>query len=159
MKTSFRSVDSIFILFGCCQRLWTSSKEMRERHANSCASGEDDCTCDSGWCRLEETGGGRRAWKEQSDKSYLGGRGATCDPQEKKKSLLVPSPLFSPSFPLVPFLFYKVLGGYCCRILSAVKCPRAQSYFRCFTGGPQSDRKGVICFDFASHTKQSPSLI
>lgn len=63
-------------------------------------------------------------------------------------------PTFSPPSPR----FFKVLGGYCCRILSVVKRPQAQSYFRCFTGGPWRDRKGVICFDLPLAQTNPPVL-
>lgn len=44
-------------------------------------------------------------------------------------------------------------AGYYCYISSFLNCPETHSYFKCFYWQTQSDRKGIICYDFGTPTK------
>lgn len=91
---------------------------------------------------------GNRWWgKKASDKSWLGGPDATCEP----------SPLL-----LILLFFSSPLGRRHRRrrrILLAVKRPRAQSYFACFSGGPGVIEKAEFVLTLPLAQTNLPSLI
>lgn len=140
-------MNSIFIMFEHCWMIWTpkahpspafkniykGKKRMRQCNSISHFSIEETFSVTAVHCgeigrdRRREEARERIKWKElvRWSRRHLW--------SAVKLNPLIPHPLL---FSLIP-LFFKVLGGYCCRILSAVKCPQAQSYFRCFTGGPK----------------------